>query len=115
MTQGEIVELFKAITLSYPSFRLPDNMAKEQVRHWHSHLKDVPFEVAMANLDSYVMHNRFPPTIADIRAGYQIERSEVPSVDETRKYLAEMDELRARAVPMPEHVREELRKLVRRA
>lgn len=114
MTQGEVVKLFKAITLSYPAFRVPDDMAKEQVMHWYQHLKDVPFDVAMKNLRAYIQEERFPPTIADIRRGYE-EKSTVPRVDETREWLAELDRMRERAVPMPEHLREELRRIVRRA
>lgn len=115
MTQAEIVELFKAITLSYPAFRVPDDMAKEQVLHWHAHLKDVPFDVAMANLREYVQEERFPPTIADIRRGYTAEKSTVPGVEETRELLAELDRLRERAVPPPDHIREELSRIAKRA
>ncbi|ALS27167.1 replicative helicase inhibitor G39P [Paenibacillus sp. 32O-W] len=115
MTQGEVVKLFKAITLSYPAFRVPDDMAKEQVMHWYQHLKDVPFDVAMENLREYVQAERFPPTIADIRRGYSAEKSTVPGVDETREWLAELDKMRKRAVPMPDYVREELRRIVRQS
>lgn len=115
MTQGEVVDLFKAITLSYPAFRVPDELMKDQVLHWHQHLRDVPFDVAMGNLREYVQEERWPPTIADIRRGYSAEKSTVPGVDETREYLSEMDKLRERAVPMPDHLRKELRRLARRA
>ena len=115
MTQAEVVKLFKAITLSYPAFRLPDELAKDQVLHWYEHLKDVPFDVAMANLREHIQVERFPPTISDIRRGYSEERSTVPGVEETRRYLAELDRLREKAVPPPAHIREELNRLAKRA
>lgn len=114
MTRAEVVELFKAITLSYPAFRLPDELAKDQVLHWYEHLKDVPFEAAMENLREHIRTERFPPTISDIRRGYSEEKSTVPGAEETRQWLREVDRMRERAVPMPEHVRKELRRIVRR-
>jgi len=114
VTQAEVVKLFKAITMSYPAFRVPDDMAKEQVMHWYQHLKDIPFDVAMQNLREHIHTERFPPTIADIRRGYS-EESNVPGVEETKEWLAELDRLRERAVPMPDYVREELKRLVRRS
>lgn len=113
MTQGEVIELFKAITLSYPAFRVPDELAKEQILHWHQHLKDVPFDVAMANFREHVQTERFPPTIADIRRGYSAERT-VPGAEETRRMLAEMDEMAKRAVTPPAHIRERVMSIVAR-
>jgi len=115
VTQAEVVELFKAITLSYPAFRVPDELMKDQVLHWYEHLKDIPFDVAKENLSEHIRNERFPPTIADIRRGYSEEKSTVPGVEETRQYLDELERLRERAVPMPDYVREELRRIAKRA
>ena len=114
MTQGEVIELFKAITLSYPAFRVQDELMRDQVLHWYEHLKDVPFEAAMENLREHIRTERFPPTIADIRRERMEEKSSVPGVEETRRYLAELDRLRERAVPPPARLREELRRYAKR-
>lgn len=112
MEKVEIARLYKKIKRYYPAF----DASIEAVEDAHRYLKDVPFELADQNVDKHIMTERFPPTIADIRGGVlEPESSTIPGVDETREWLAEMDKLRERAVPMPDYVREELRRIVQRA
>ena len=110
MKLDEVWTLFERISHYYPAFTADDDKAAA----WHRVLKDIPFDIACENLEEHVRDSNFPPTIADIRRGYE-EKSTVPGVDETREWLAELDRMRERAVPMPEHLREELRRIVRRA
>lgn len=111
MRLDEVWTLFERIVHYYPSFSADDYKAEA----WQRVLGDVPLDVAAGNLEAHVRESSFPPTPADIRRGYSAEKSTVPGVDETQQYLAEMDNLRARAVPMPDHLRKELRRLARRA
>lgn len=109
MEKIEIARLYRKIKRYYPAF----DASIEAVEDAHKYLKDVPFDLADENVDRHIMTEKFPPTIAEIRAGYQDMESSVPGVAETRRMLAEIDKLRERAVPMPDYVREELKKLVR--
>ena len=110
MKLDEVWTLFERIAHYYPVFSADDDKAEA----WHRVLRDIPFDVACENLEVHVRESSYPPTVADIRRGYE-ERSNVPGVEETRRMLAELDKLRERAVPMPDHVREELRRIARRA
>lgn len=117
MTQAEIVKLFKAITLSYPAFRVPEDQAKEQVLQWYEHLKDVPFDVAMENFRRHVRTEKYPPTIADLR---RLDHKDPETVyheqlrREREEYFAKLDEFRRTAVPAPPHVREEMKRIAAR-
>lgn len=44
---------------------LPDG---ESVRTWYMMVRDLPYEAANAAIQKYAATNRFPPTVADIRA-----------------------------------------------
>jgi hypothetical protein len=106
----EIARLYKKIKRYYPAF----DASIEAVEDAYRYLKNVPFDVAEKNVDQHIMTEKFPPTIAEIRAGYQDpESSSVPGVAETRRMLDELDRLKERAVPMPDYVREVLRKIAR--
>ena len=65
MTQQEFGNLVKGMKAVYtdPKF-IPDNWAMEV---WFSMLKDILYEVASVSVQTYMMTNKFPPTIADIR------------------------------------------------
>lgn len=120
MTQAEVVKLFKAITLAYPAFRLPDDkdkeqMAKEQVLQWYEHLKDVPFDVAMENFRRHVRTEKYPPTIADLRRPLSKQDPETVYHEQLRRereeYFARLDEFARTAVPAPPEVKERMRQL----
>lgn len=109
MRLDEVWTLFERISHYYPNFTADDDKAEA----WQRVLSDIPFDVACENLEEYVKESIYPPTIADIRRGGSEEKSNVPGVEETRQWLREVDRMRERAVPMPEHVRKELRRIVR--
>jgi len=109
VTEVEVRKLFLLIQNAYNSFAWDD----VKVKIWAEMLADTPFDLAMTNLRQHIMSEPYPPTIADIRRGGSEEKSNVPGVEETRQWLREVDRMRERAVPMPEHVRKELRRIVR--
>ena len=118
MTQAEIVKLFKAITLSYPAFRLTDDLAKEQVLLWHEHLKDITFDHAMENLRRHVRTEKFPPTIADLRRPLEAKDPETVYHEQLRReseeHFRRLDEFARTAVPAPPEVKERMRQLAAR-
>lgn len=110
MRLDEVWMLFERIAHFYPAFMADDDKAAA----WQRVLRDVPFDAACESLEEHAKESTFPPTPADIRRGYSEERSTVPGVEETRRYLAELDRLRERAVPPPARLREELRRYAKR-
>lgn len=110
MRLDEVWMLFERIAHFYPAFMADDDKAAA----WQRVLRDVPFDAACESLGEHAKESTFPPTPADIRRGYSEERSTVPGVEETRRYLAELDRLRERAVPPPARLREELRRYAKR-
>lgn len=110
MTKAEVWSLFNDILQYYPYFSGDDDKANA----WHKALGKLPYELAKENLVCHTVRHNFPPTIAELRAGFIGPESAVPSAEETRKRLAEMDDWRAKAVPMPDQFRKELDRIVRR-
>lgn len=66
MKTEEWTTLVKALKSVYtsPNF-LPDEWS---VKLWYSMLKDIPYEVLNIGIQRYIGTNRYPPTIADLRA-----------------------------------------------
>ena len=65
MTLDEFAILADAIKTYYPR----DNMlpTKESMSLWYDALKDLDYKLAEQGLKKYVMSNKFPPAISDIR------------------------------------------------
>ena len=65
MTLEEFAYLSDAIKTYYPK----DNMlpTKESMSLWYDALKDIDYRSAEQGLRKYVMSNKFPPSISDIR------------------------------------------------
>lgn len=65
MTREEFSKLVKGMKAVYadPKF-IADKYAFDV---WYSMLKDIPYNVASLSVQTYIMTNKFPPTIADIR------------------------------------------------
>ncbi|KAF6569059.1 hypothetical protein G9G53_22465 [Paenibacillus sp. EKM206P] len=110
MNRADVMRLFIVISESYPAFDIsPEN----EERHL-KYLRDIPFEVAIQNVEQHIMTNKFYPTIAEIRGrlGEQIERDRLRA--ETAGYFAEREAARERACPPPpgwkEAILERLRK-----
>lgn len=67
MTIKEFEVLCKGMKAVYtsPNF-LPDT---DSVKIWYQLLKDITYETANAAIQRYILTNKFPPTVADIREG----------------------------------------------
>ena len=105
MTQAEVVRLFRQIVLAYPTFRVPEELAKEQVSMWHQNLKDVPYETALRILGEHIATERFPPTIADFRSRIEDLESARRQKEETASYFAQVEQWKQRAAPPPDGLR----------
>lgn len=67
MTDQEkrFINLMKGLKSAYTTATfLPDDKA---VKVWYSMLQDIPYEVLNVAVQRYIMTNKFPPTIADLR------------------------------------------------
>jgi hypothetical protein len=63
VTRDEVKEVFKVISSVYSQFEV----TKEKVDVWYRLLKEQNPAVVMRNTERYVLENKFPPTIADLR------------------------------------------------
>jgi hypothetical protein len=66
LTNVEVKKLFLIISNVYPSFEADDM----KVAIWQEMLHDMPFQLALNNLRYHVQNQRFQPTIAEIRNGF---------------------------------------------
>lgn len=65
MERNEFGKLVKGMKAVYPQPTfIPDQDAFDV---WFSMLQDIPYKVASISTQQYIMLNKFPPTIADIR------------------------------------------------
>lgn len=65
MSFEEFKILVKGMKAVYTSEKfLPDG---DSVKIWFSMLQDIPYNMASAAIQKYMLTNKFPPTIADIR------------------------------------------------
>lgn len=65
MTFNEFKVLAKGMKSVYTSATfLPD---EDSIKIWYRLLQDIPYEVANIAIQRYMMTNKFPPTIAEIR------------------------------------------------
>lgn len=86
MTLDEFKLLAKGMKSAYtsPNF-LPDEYS---FKVWYGLLKDLPYKVVSMAVEQYIVTNRFPPTIADIRESATAMISEKPkSWDESWKWV----------------------------
>ncbi|RJX40065.1 hypothetical protein D3P09_11870 [Paenibacillus pinisoli] len=63
MNKLQLIDLFGIIKRTYPSF----DISQPSIEHYAKYLQDFPYETACANMEKYMLTERFPPTIADIR------------------------------------------------
>lgn len=69
MTKDEWGTVVKKICDFYPRYNFMDK--KEVFDAWYGVLKDLEFPATLKAVENYVKENQYPPTIADIRNGYQ--------------------------------------------
>lgn len=102
MNKKEVLDVIEAISNLYPG-KLKMEDAKGLVIAWHRVLKDFEFNNVMANLDAYAANNKFIPTVADLVKPPKIEIDRyVPTAEETKKYLAEQEQVRREVESNPE-------------
>ncbi|OHR73978.1 hypothetical protein HMPREF3291_05175 [Bacillus sp. HMSC76G11] len=63
MNKEQVFEVLSLISAAYPKFDFDQN----KLNTWHRLLKDQNPEVIIRNTERYVLENRFPPSIADLR------------------------------------------------
>lgn len=65
MTDQEFVIIVKAIKTYFPKERILEN--NEEVELWYDMIKDLNYNLALAELKKYVATHTFSPSISDIR------------------------------------------------
>ncbi|WP_240414995.1 hypothetical protein [Paenibacillus periandrae] len=111
MQMWEVIELFEEIKFRYPSF-----LSGEKTREvWYKDgLKNVEFDVALANLEQYhATEEKWLPSLA------RLSRPLVDREDHRHEFLKSMTEEHNNnlekwskaAVPPPDHIKERMRQL----
>lgn len=110
MKEEEIWNLFERISHYYPSFNGDDDKSDS----WLKVLKYTPFDIAYENLCKYAgsAKNLFPPH-PGILTSEDDNIQRVADTLETQEHFKQLEEWKAKAVPMPEHLKKELNRLVR--
>lgn len=67
MTREEFAIIFKVIKASYPNYVIFQEISTVEV--WYEKLKDLDYKTVMNTANTYSNINKFPPSIADLRAG----------------------------------------------
>lgn len=63
MNREQVKEVFKLIKNTYSQFEV----TSEKINVWTRLLKDQNPAIIMKNTEHYILDNKFPPTIADLR------------------------------------------------
>ena len=63
MDRKQVIEVFKLLKSVYPNF----DVSTEKVDIWTRLLKDQNPAIVMKNAERYVLTQKYPPTIADLR------------------------------------------------
>lgn len=112
MKQTETANFLAMIKTAYPFFEVTE----AGVRLWHSMLADLDYKTAQKRLANHIRSSKFAPTISEIvnpapfeeKSFYQLQREQ-----EEADQLA-LDEYNEKAVPMPEHIRVQLDRLLKK-
>lgn len=98
MTKEQVFEILKFIGEFYDFFEI----TQSKIDAWYTVLKDYDFDMVMENAKEHVKRNDYPPKVSQLlrereREVFRDPALAVPSVEETRKMLAEMEEWEKRA------------------
>lgn len=63
MDRDNVKQVFKIIKSVYPQFEV----STDKLNVWANLMRDQEAETVISNTKSYVLNNKFPPTIADIK------------------------------------------------
>lgn len=72
MDRKQVIEVFKLLKSVYPNF----DVSTEKVDIWTRLLKDQNPAIVMKNAERYVLTQKYPPTIADLRETNTESRSD---------------------------------------
>lgn len=98
MNKAEVFELMAKIKQRYCFFDTSDDQADDFVKY----LSDVPFELALRNLEKHIQTSEHEPKIAHLRAGIGDQRERMRSLEDTAKHFDQLEEYRRNAVPPPQ-------------
>jgi len=109
VNKSEVIELLKTLRRTYPVV----DTSVEGVEHYYKYLRDFPYATARENIDRYILTEKFPPTIADIRGRLGDQLDSQRSKEEADAYFAQIDLWNRTGSPPPdgywENVRAKLR------
>ncbi|MBP1950045.1 replicative helicase loader/inhibitor [Virgibacillus litoralis] len=84
MKREEVKEVFKQLNFAYSQF----SVTPEKVDAWHKLLQDQNPARVMVNAERYILDNKFPPALADIRER-RTEAQEDDFLDKLKKWEEE--------------------------
>lgn len=100
----DLVETARLVKMIKRRYRTFDDSV-DNARDLHRLLEDLPYEVAVTNLDNHIRSSVYEPKPAELRGGWT-DGSRLKQ--HTEKLFREREEQRAASVPMPNDVREKL-------
>ncbi|MDU5949415.1 MAG: replicative helicase loader/inhibitor [Paenibacillus macerans] len=109
MKQTEAAKFLSMIKTAYPFFEITE----PGTRLWHMMLQDIDFKTAQRRLAHHIRTSKFAPTISEIVQDPEGEPSyyDLLRQEEQQEQLA-LQAYDEKAVPMPDHIRERLERLV---
>lgn len=113
MKQTETANFLAMIKTAYPFFEITGPGTKL----WHMMLQDIDSRTAQSRLVNHIRTSKFAPTIADIVQAPATE--DQPSFYDLLREEEQQEQLALqaydeKAVPMPDHIRERLERLVKK-
>ncbi|MEW4371793.1 replicative helicase loader/inhibitor [Paenibacillus kandeliae] len=104
MNKADIIRLFIVIKKAYPGF----DHSEANVDTHLKYLADMPYTVALTNIEEHILKERFAPKVADIRAGYTADRQHDQLKSDTAKLFRQQEQWASTSVPPPKGGREQL-------
>lgn len=84
MNREQTKEVFKIIKSVYPTFEV----SSEKLDVWSKLLREQDYEAVINNTEGYVLNNKFPPTITDIREK-KVESRNRSFIDKVKQWEAD--------------------------
>jgi len=109
--QTEAAKFLMMIKTAYPFFEVTE----AGTRLWHTMLQDIDYDTAQQRLAHHIRTSKYAPTISEIVQAPEEERSyyDLVRLEEQQEQLA-LQAYNEHAVPMPDHIRERLERLVKK-
>lgn len=106
MNTTQTISLMKRVTNAYPNLVLTADMMLD----YSDMLEDMPFDLALKNVNEHIKTSRFAPTIAEIRGGYTDAHERQKR--ETQEYIRQQQE--RKPIPVPPEIKAKMDKLFER-